>query len=113
MNLSLGVQEVRERTKFQVVSRVSRGPTGVITLAVPKAGKVSADGEGIERAEVVVRKAGRVTFEVRLNPETRNAIKGDRRIRAHIRLSYAPRDGYPITKTVPLIFGHGRGVRAC
>jgi hypothetical protein len=108
-DLGLGVQEIRERIKFQIASRVSRGSTGVITLTLPKPGKVSADGGGIERAEVVVRRAGRMTFEVKLNRRAREAINDGRRIRAHIRLSYEPQDGYPITKTFPLTFGQKPG----
>jgi hypothetical protein len=108
-DLGLGVQEIRERIKFQITSRMSRGSTGVITLALPKPGKVSADGGGIERAEVVVRRAGRMTFEVKLNRRAREVIKDGRRIRAHIRLSYEPQDGYPITKTFPLTFGQKPG----
>jgi hypothetical protein len=103
---NLAAQEVRERTKFRVLSRVPEGSTGLITLDVPKPGKISADGREIERAEVVAHRAGRVTFQVRLEPAARVAIKDYRRIRVHIRLSYEPQDGYPITKTVPLIFGY-------
>jgi len=50
-----------------------------------------------------------MTFDVRLSRRAREAIKGDRRIRAHIRVSYEPQDGYPITKTFPLIFGYKQG----
>jgi hypothetical protein len=77
----------------------------VITLAVPKAGKIIADGNEIKRAKATARKGGRVTFEVELNTIGQTAVKRYGRIRAHIKLSYAPRDGHAITKTVPLIFG--------
>jgi hypothetical protein len=60
---------------------------------------------------VVVRRAGRMTFEVKLNRRAREVIKDGRRIRAHIRLSYEPQDGYPITKTFPLTFGQKPGAR--
>jgi hypothetical protein len=106
--MNLGVQEVREPTRFQVLSRVSRGSTGTIRLAVPKAGKICADGNEIERAEVIADEEGRVTLELELEPAARIAVEERGRIRAHIRLSYAPQGGYPITKTVPLIFGWKR-----
>jgi len=101
------VQRVPQRTTFQVVSRVSRrgSLTGVITLAVPKAGKITADGNEIKRAKATAPKEGRVTLLVELKPAARTAVKRYGRIRAHIRLSYVPRGGNAITKTVPLIFG--------
>jgi hypothetical protein len=77
----------------------------VITLAVPKAGKISADGNEIKRAKVSARKEGRVTLEVELTPAAKRAMKRHGRIRVNIRLSYVPRGGLAITKTVPLIFG--------
>jgi hypothetical protein len=105
----LPIQAVRERTTFQVLSRTSRGEDGgVITLAVPKAGKVSADGNEIKHAKVSARTEGRVTLEVELKPAARTAVKRYGRIRANIRLSYVPRGGHAITKTVPLIFGWRR-----
>jgi hypothetical protein len=103
----LRVQAVRERTTFQVLSRVSRGECyGVITLAVPKAGKVIADGSQIKRAKATVRKDDRVKLEVELRPAAKSAVKRHGRVRANIRLSYVPRGGNAITKTVPLIFGY-------
>ena len=107
--MNLGVQEVRERITFKVLSRVARKSTGTITLSVPKAGKICADGNEIERAEVVAEEEGRVSFEVRLESAAMTVVEGRGRIRTHIRLSYTPQDGYPITKTVPLIFGFKGG----
>jgi hypothetical protein len=103
----LRVQAVRQRTTFQVLSRVSRGESyGVITLAVPKAGKVLAEGNEIKRVKVTVRKDERVRIEVELKPTAKTAVKRHGRIRVNIRLSYVPRGGNAITKTVPLIFGY-------
>jgi hypothetical protein len=102
----LPVQAIKQRTTFQVLSRTSRGESrGLITLTVPKAGKISADGNEIKHAKVSARTEGRVTLEVELNPAAKTAVKRHGRIRAHIRLSYVPRGGHAITKTVPLIFG--------
>jgi hypothetical protein len=103
--MNLGVQAVRQRTTFQILSRRSRGSAGVITLAVPGAGKICADGREIERLELVAEEAGRVTLDVELEPAAKAAVEEHGRIRAHIRLSYAPQGGYPITKTIPLLFG--------
>jgi hypothetical protein len=99
------IQRVPQSTTFKVFYRVSRGSTGVITLDVPKAGKISADGHEIKRAKVAARKEGRVTLEVQLTPAAKRAVKRHGRIRVHIRLSYVPRGGHAITKTIPLIFG--------
>jgi hypothetical protein len=41
-----------------------------------------------------------------LKPIAKTAVKRHGRIQAHIRLSYVPRGGHAITKTVPLIFGY-------
>ncbi len=78
----------------------------MLTLAVPKAGKISADGYEIKRTKVSARKEGRVTLEVELTPVAKRAVKRYGRIRAHIRLSYLPCGGHAITKTIPLTFGH-------
>jgi len=102
---NLDVQAVRERTTFQILSRGARGSTGVITVAVPRAGKICADGNEIERVEVVVAQEGRVTLEVELEPAARDVVENRGRTRGYIRLSYTPQGGYPITKTFPLMFG--------
>ena len=63
----LPVQKVRQHITFQVLSHGARGGSkGWITLAVPKAGKVSAAGGEIKNARVAAGKAGRVTLEVEL-----------------------------------------------
>lgn len=77
----------------------------MITLAVPKAGKISASGNEIKNAKVTARKEDRVALEVQLKPAAKTAVKRYGRIRANIRLSYVPRGGHAITKTVPVIFG--------
>ena len=65
----LPIQAVRQRTTFQVLSRTSRGETGgAITLAVPLAGKITADGNEIKHAKVSARADSRVTLEVELKP---------------------------------------------
>jgi hypothetical protein len=46
-----------------------------------------------------------VTLEVELKPVAKSAAERHGRIQAHIKLSYVPRGGYAITKTIPLIFG--------
>jgi len=102
---ALPVKAVRERMTLKVLSRVARGSTGAITLIVPKAGKVTADGNEIQRANMTADTDGRVTLEVELTPAAKRAMEDCGRIRAHIRLRYVPRGGLPITKTVPLIFG--------
>jgi hypothetical protein len=103
---ALPVKAIRERTTFQVLSRRPRGESGgIITLTVPRAGSVSAGGNEIKSANVSARKEGRVTLEVELTPAARAAVKRHGRIRAHIKLSYVPRGGHAITKTIPLIFG--------
>jgi hypothetical protein len=99
------IQRVPERTTFKVLYRVPRGETATITISVPKAGKIIADGHEIKRAKVIARKQGRVTLEVELNAAAKNAVKRHGRIRAHIKLSYVPKGGHAITKTVPMIFG--------
>ncbi len=102
----LSVQQVRQSTTFQVLSRGARGGSkGVIMLAVPKAGKVSAAGSEIKNAQVAVGKAGRMALEVELTAAAKRSVKRHGRIRAHVRLSYVPRGGRAITKTVPMIFG--------
>jgi hypothetical protein len=102
----LPVQQVHRHTTFQVLSRGARGGSkGWITLAVPKAGKVSAAGSEIKNARVSAGSAGRVTLEVELTAAAKRAVKRHGRIRAHIRLSYVPRGGRAITKMVPMIFG--------
>jgi hypothetical protein len=100
------IHRIPERTTFKVLSRVSRGSTGLITISVPKAGKIIADGHEIKRAKVAARSEGRMTLEVELKPIAKTAVKRHGRIQAHIKLSYVPRGGHAITKTVPLIFGY-------
>jgi hypothetical protein len=100
------IHRVPQHTTFKVLSRVSRGMTGVITISVPKAGKITADGYEIKRAKVTARNEDRVTLEVELKPVAKTAVKRHGRIQSHIRLSYVPRGGHAITKTVPLIFGY-------
>jgi hypothetical protein len=102
------IQRVPERTTFKVLDRVPRGSTGVLTIAVPKAGKITADGHEIKRATVTAHKAGRVTLTVELNPAAKAAVRQHGRIRAHIRLSYVPRGGHAITKTTPMILGQAQ-----
>jgi hypothetical protein len=99
------IHRIPERTTFKVLSRMARGTTAVITISVPKAGKITADGYEIKRAKVAASKEGRVTLEVELKPLAKTAVKRHGRIHAHIKLSYIPRGGHAITKTVPLIFG--------
>jgi len=90
------IQVVPLRTTFKVLDRSCwDGSKGVLTLYVPKAGKVIADGYEIKRVKVAVRKESRA----------RRAVKRHGRIKANIKLSYVPRGGHAITKTVPLIFG--------
>jgi hypothetical protein len=102
----LPVQQVRRRTTFQVLSHGARGGSkGVIMLAVPKAGRVSAAGSEIKDAKVAAAGAGRVTLEVELTSAARRAVKRHGRIRAYVRLSYVPRGGRAITKMVPMLFG--------
>jgi hypothetical protein len=103
---TLKTQRVHERTTFQVLDRVARGTTGVFYLEVPSAGKISASGSEIKNAKTTARKAGRTTLEVDLNGKAAGAVRRHGRIRAHIRLSYTPRGGLAVTKTVPLIFGY-------
>lgn len=98
------IHRVPERTTFKVLSRVSRGSTGVLTISVPKAGKITADGYEIKRAKVAARKESRVRLEVQLRPIAKTAVKRYGRIRTNIKLSYVPRGGHAITKTVPLMF---------
>ncbi len=81
----------------------------MITLAVPRAGKVIADGSEIKRAKVAVRNDSRVRLEVELNSAAQKDVKRYGRIRANIRLSYVPRGSHAITKTVPLTFGYRNG----
>jgi hypothetical protein len=99
------IQRVPERTTFKVLDREARGFTGVLRIIVPKAGRITADGNEIKRATVAAHKEGRVTLTVELNPAAKTAVKQYGRIRAHIRLSYVPRGGHAITKTTPMIFG--------
>jgi len=100
------IHRVPQPATFKVLYRMSRGGSaGVITLAVPKAGQIIADGHEIKRAKVAARKESRVTLEVELTAAAKRAVKRHGRIRAHIKLSYVPRGGHMITKTVPLIFG--------
>jgi len=102
----LPVQKVRQHITFQVLSHGARGGSkGWITLAVPKAGKVSAAGGEIKNARVAAGKAGRVTLEVELTAAAKRAVKRHGRIRAHVRLSYVPRGGRAIAKMVPMVFG--------
>jgi hypothetical protein len=104
---SLRLQAVGQRTTFRVLERIPRGSSwGVITVAVPKAGKMIADGSEIKRVQVTVKKESRARIEVELKPAVRRAVERYGRIRANIRLSYVPKGAHPITKTVPLIFGY-------
>src|ERR1700728_4467886 len=98
------VDRIPQYTMFKVLSRMSRGSTGIITIFVPKAGKIIADGHEIKRAKVTASKESRVTLEVQLKPTAKTAVKRYGRIRVHINLSYVPRGGHAITKTGPLIF---------
>jgi hypothetical protein len=98
------VDRLQQHTTFKVLSQVSRGSTGIITISVPKAGKIIADGHEIKRAKVAARKESRMTLEVQLKPTAKTAVKRYGRIRAHIKLAYVPRGGHAITKTIPLIF---------
>lgn len=104
---SLKTQRVQRKTTFQVLDRVARVKSGVLYLDLPAAGTVTASGAEIKNAKVTVRKAGRASIELELNGRaTTAAVKRRERIRAHIRLSYTPRGGLAVTKTVPLIFGY-------
>jgi hypothetical protein len=98
------VDRIPQYTTFKVLSRTSRGSTGIITIFVPKGGKITAGGHEIKRAKATARKESRVTLEVQLKPTAKTAVKRYGRIRAHIKLAYVPRGGHAITKTVPLIF---------
>jgi len=66
---------------------MARGTTGVITIAVPRAGTITADCYEIKRAKVTARKEGRVTLEVELKPVAKSAAERHGRIQAHIKLS--------------------------
>lgn len=103
---TLKTQRVQTRTTFQVLSRVTRGCTGIITVDLPVAGKISASGTEIKGVRVTAQRAGRTTLEVDLKGKAANVVRRHGRIRAHIRLSYIPRGGLAVTKTVPLIFGY-------
>lgn len=103
---SLKTQRVYKKTTFQVLDRVARGTTGVLYLELPFPGTVTASGSEVKKAKTTVRKAGRATLEVDLNTKAAGAVRRHARIRAHIRLSYTPRGGLAVTKTVPLIFGY-------
>jgi hypothetical protein len=100
------IQVVPLRTTFKVLDRSCwDGSKGVLTLYVPKAGKVIADGYEIKRVKVAVKKESRARIEVHLKPIAKRAVQRHGRIKANIKLSYVPRGGHAITKTVPLIFG--------
>jgi hypothetical protein len=103
---TLKTQRIQAKATFQVLSRVTRGPTGVITVDLPSAGKISASGSEIKGVRTTVHKAGRATLEVDLKGRAATAVRRHGRIRAHVRLSYIPRGGLAVTKTVPLIFGY-------
>jgi hypothetical protein len=81
------IHRIPERTTFKVLSRMARGTTGVITIAVPRAGTITADCYEIKRAKVTARKEGRVTLEVELKPVAKSAAERHGRIQAHIKLS--------------------------
>ena len=102
---TLKTQRVQTKTSFQVLNRVSRGVTGIITVDLPSPGKLSASGSEIKSVKMT-GKAGRSTMEVTLKGQAATAVRRHGRIRAHIRLSYTPRGGLAVTKTVPLIFGY-------
>jgi hypothetical protein len=103
---TLKTQRVQQKTTFQVLSRVTRGSTGVITVDLPSAGKISASGTEIKGVRATAHRPGRTTLEVDLKGRAATAVRRHGRIRAHIRLSYIPRGGLAVTKTVPLIFGY-------
>jgi hypothetical protein len=85
---------------------VGRGVTGIITVDLPSPGKITASGSEIKTVKVTASKAGRTTLELSLKGRAATAVRRHGRIRAHIRLSYTPRGGLAVTKTVPLIFGY-------
>lgn len=103
---TLKTQRIQKKTTFQVLDRVARGSMGVLYLDVPSAGTISASGSEIKNAKTRATKGGRTTLEVDLTGKAAGAVRRHGRIRAHIRLSYTPRGGLAVTKTVPLIFGY-------
>ncbi|HEY7892791.1 MAG TPA: hypothetical protein VIC05_11340 [Solirubrobacteraceae bacterium] len=105
---SMKTQRIQKKTSFQVLDRIGRGTKGTLYLDLPFAGTVTASGAEIKKAKVTVRKTGRASLPVELNAKAVSAVKRHGRIRAHIRLSYSPRGGLAVTKTVPLIFGYSR-----
>jgi hypothetical protein len=52
------IHRVVEPTTFRVLSRVGRGSSAVITLDVPQAGRICADGREIERVERFAQRRG-------------------------------------------------------
>jgi hypothetical protein len=92
---------------IHVLRHSVHGGVATLTVSVPAAGHLHASGAGLTSASKRVGKAGTSTISVALSAAQRRLLAGHpgRRVKARVKLVFAPAHGKPLRTSVTVLIG--------